>query len=392
MSSLIRQYVLALLSPSLLIVPGRELQRDGSVQADSAGNFEIQRLAPDVYAAIRREPPSLYFESNSVFLIGPKDVIVVDAQFSLASARETLAALRKLTNKPVSYVINTHGHDDHVTGNQVYRDAFPGVVFIAHRSTRDSMVAVGATKRADFLKSLPGTIGYFRSLLVGGKGVDGSPITDEERAGLASDSTLANRFLTEAPQLELVPATQVVDDRLTLHQGKRAIDVLFLGQGHSAGDLVVHLPKEGIVVAGDLVVSPVPLVGSTSHPASFAAALERLRALKPAIIVPGHGRIQHDDAYVQHVERMLAYIRDAVSAGVARGDSLAQIQKTIKLDEFAAQFAGTSKLQRFTFLNYVTLSAIPAAYADAKAASNAGPADSGPLPVRDRGQDRRGPT
>lgn len=367
-----------------------EARATRGIDRGSSEAFEVQRLAPGVYASIRREPPSLYFESNSVFIVGDNDVIVVDAQFSIASARQTLAALRKITNKPVKYVVNTHGHDDHMTGNQVYRDAFPGVEFIAHRSTRDTMVEVGAKKREEFLKSLPGTIGYFRSLLVSGKGVDGSPITDEERAGLASDSTLASRFLTEAPQLELVPATTVVDDKLTLHQGKRVIDILYLGGGHSAGDLVVSLPKEGIVVAGDLVVSPVPLVGSTSHPAAFANALERLRALKPAIIVPGHGAIQRDDAYVRQVERMLTYIRDAVASGVAKGDSLPQLQKSIKLDEFEAQFAGSSKLKRFTFLNYVTLSSIPAAYADAKATKGASHDQTTLTPTRSVNSGRRG--
>jgi hypothetical protein len=62
--------------------------------------FTVEKLADGVYATIRREPPSLFFEPNNLFIIGERDVIVVDAQFSLASTRATLAALRRLTNKP----------------------------------------------------------------------------------------------------------------------------------------------------------------------------------------------------------------------------------------------------------------------------------------------------
>lgn len=157
--------------------------------AQSAG-FAVQRLAYGVYATVRREPPSLYFEPNALFIIGDRDVIVVDAQFSLASTRDVLAALRRLTSKPVRYVINTHGHDDHITGNQVYRDAFPGVEFIAHRGVRDDLLTKAKRRRESFVKSLPGTLAFFGRLLREGQGPDGAALSDEERRGFRSDSTL----------------------------------------------------------------------------------------------------------------------------------------------------------------------------------------------------------
>jgi imidazolonepropionase-like amidohydrolase/glyoxylase-like metal-dependent hydrolase (beta-lactamase superfamily II) len=356
---------------SLLLASGSIHGAPLPVAPPAAEGFTVEKLAEGVYAVVRREPPSLYFESNSLFIIGDSSVAVVDAQFSLASTRAVLAALRGLTAKPVKYVINTHGHDDHVTGNQVYRDAFPGVEFIAHRSTRDEMVADGARRRTEFLAGLPGTIGYFRSLLVDGKGPDGEPISEEERAGFAGDSAIGARFLAEAPSLELVPATSVVDDRLTLRQGTRTIEILHLARGHSAGDLIVYLPAEKIVAAGDLVVAPVPLVGSTSHPAEFIVALDRLRRLKPAIIVPGHGPIQRDLTHVDRVIQLLVSIREQVSLAIARGDSLPAVRKSVNLDRFQSQFAGQSRLQRFVFQNYVTFPAVAGAYADATPATPA---------------------
>jgi hypothetical protein len=69
------------------------------------GNFELLKVAEGVYAAIRKEPPGLMFDANSVFIINDDDVIVVDTNITASSAKEVLAAIRKLTNKPVKYVV-----------------------------------------------------------------------------------------------------------------------------------------------------------------------------------------------------------------------------------------------------------------------------------------------
>ena len=83
-----------------------------------AGNFEMVKLAEGVYVARRTEPAGLTVNGNSVFIINDDDVVVVDATLTPGTAREELAALRKLTDKPVRYVVNTHWHDDHILGNQ----------------------------------------------------------------------------------------------------------------------------------------------------------------------------------------------------------------------------------------------------------------------------------
>ncbi len=74
----------------------------------AAGDFELQQLADGVYAAIRKQPPLFSFDPNNVFIINDDDVVVVDANASLAATKELVAALRRLTGKPVKYVINTH--------------------------------------------------------------------------------------------------------------------------------------------------------------------------------------------------------------------------------------------------------------------------------------------
>lgn len=96
--------------------------------------FSVTRLADTVFAIVRNDPPGFAVESNSGFVVCANQVVVIDAQSNDATTSRVLAAIRRHTDKPVRYVINTHWHDDHIVGNRIYRDAFPSVQFIANRS------------------------------------------------------------------------------------------------------------------------------------------------------------------------------------------------------------------------------------------------------------------
>jgi len=126
---------------------------------------------------------------------------------------------------------------------------------------------------------------------------------------------------------------------------------------------VVHLPKERILITGDLVVWPVPLVGDPqSHIKEWSATLERLSALSPAIIVPGHGPVLHDTSYLKTLVAMFASISRQTEAAVSRGETLDQARKSVKLDEFQKQLAGDSPVRKLLFGNYVAYPAIGAAF------------------------------
>lgn len=333
-------------------------------------NFELVKVAEGVYAAIRKEPPGLTVNANSVFIINAEDVVVVDTTLTPGSAREALAALRKLTNKPVKYVVNTHGHDDHIMGNQVYAQAFPAADFIAHANTRDYLPTTGLANRKQAMseQGYPQFIAFLKNRLEKNESISGHPMSDGERATYASDLRIAERYMAENPGVQIVLPTITVEDRLTLHRGERTIEILHLGRGHTSGDLVVHLPKEGIVVTGDLVVWPVPYVGSPqSHPGDWSATLEKLVALRPSVIIPGHGPVLRDDAHLKLMARLFASIKQQVEAAVARGETLEQTRKSVKLDEFQKLFAGDSPMRNDIFTSYVTGPAVAAAFLDASA-------------------------
>ncbi len=334
---------------------------------ETARNFEVRKIAEGVYAVVRKDLPGLMVDANNLFIINEEDVVVVDSNGAPAITKEVLAALRKLTDKPVRYVVNTHYHDDHTRGNQVYKAAFPNVEFIGHAFTRDYLPNEGATNRKGFLEGAPRFRDDILSLIKQNKSLGGWDLTEEERLSYASDIRLVNLVLSEGAQAQTVLPTITVEDRLTLHRGGgRTIDILHLGKGHTAADLVVHLPKEGVVATGDLVVAPIPLVGNPqSHIGAWGPTLEKIRALRPSVIVPGHGPVMRDDSYLKTLAEMFASISKQTEAAVARGETLEQTRKSVQLDEFRKRLVGDSQVRRFSFSMYVAGPAVAAAFREA---------------------------
>jgi glyoxylase-like metal-dependent hydrolase (beta-lactamase superfamily II) len=302
-------------------------------------------------------------ESNSLLIVGDSDVVVVDAQSSVGRTLETLGALRRITSRPVRAVINTHWHDDHVFGNGVYRDSFPAVQLIAHRASAEDLAATGLTSRADLDTNREGTRDFLLDLVSRGQSFAGSgPMNDEERASHRASAGLISDYGRTPPGYRPQPPTTLVEDSLVLRQGRRVIRVLFLGRGHSRGDLVVHLPAERIVAAGDLVMFPVQFVGTTSFPADFAETEDRLIALAPERIVPGHGPVLQGTGHPRLISRMLHSLTDQVRAARARGETLDQVKAGVTLGEYERAFAGVSPMLRILFGYYVTTPAVQRAY------------------------------
>jgi cyclase len=339
-----------------------------SVGAPDSG-FTLRSLGQGVYATVRNEPLGFINESNSLFIVGDTGVIVVDAQSSSARTRETLAALRTITTKPVRTLINTHWHDDHVVGNEVYAAAFPGLEIIAHTTAPEDLATLGVQFRRSGVAARQQTIDYLRGLITRNQSFLGGPLSAEERRSHELSAWLLDDYSNASADFRPLPPTRTVTDSLTLHLGQREVDILFLGKGHTRGDLVVFLPKERILAAGDLVMWPVPFVGSTSYPAEFARTLQRVRSLNAATVLPGHGKIlQAVDAnpYIGLVSRVLESIAEQAGAAAGRGDSLAQARTAIKLDDFEIAIAGGDPVRKMLFEYYVRNSAIPRAFEQAK--------------------------
>jgi len=325
--------------------------------------FDVVELAPGVYAEIRREPPGMAVESNVVFIVNDEDVFVVDTNITPGSARESIAALKKITSKPVRYVINTHWHDDHVIGNAAWKDAYPAAVFLAQEALREYLPGKGVAARQQMATGAPRFGAMLRKLLEEKKSLGGGPLTEEERESYESDIRLIDRYAAENGAIQNVLPTETFSDRVTFYRGARTIDVRHLGRGHTAADLVVWLPAERIAVTGDLVGYPVPLVGSDqSWVADWSVTLGKLRELGAKAYVPGHGPVLRDDSQVVLMQELFAYVQKETAAAVARGETLEQARKSVDLSDFRRRFAGDSAVRKVEFDNYVAQPSIAAAY------------------------------
>lgn len=320
-------------------------QRAPLMQPDA---FEIVALADGVHAILRADPPDDAANANVLVIVNQHDVIVVDANLTPASARAAIAAVRALTPLPVRYVINTHWHDDHVLGNVAYAEAFPGVEFIGHPVTRQMVIdSVGPALERN-RTGYPETVASIDARLASGVRRDGQPLTAEDRHRLTRSGDLLRGFIAEMPGISIVPPTLLVDRALTFWRGDREIRVQFLGRGNTAGDLIVHLPADGIIATGDLLVHPTPY-GYGAYPGAWIDTLTALEALAPRAIVPGHGPVLRDARYLAQVRDVLTTIRDHMRAAVARGLTLEQARATLDIATHVTAFAGDHAGRRQSF-------------------------------------------
>ncbi|HEX5131451.1 MAG TPA: MBL fold metallo-hydrolase [Candidatus Krumholzibacteria bacterium] len=312
----------------------------------AASHFTVTPLADGVYAVIEADPLGLANHSNAVFIVGSDDVIVVDTQFTLHRTREVLDALRGITDKPVRTVINTHWHDDHMFGNQVYKEAFPNVEIIAHANTRADMETTGVENRAGQVAGGAEAMTMFHDAIEAKTALDGSPLSPDERDAYASTVAIAQEYLDEQPGFTLTLPTRTFTDQLTLRQGERVIEVRHFGPAVTRGDVIVYLPAEGVLAAGDLVDNPVPFAYGCNTE-GWIAALDSIRALKPKTIVPGHGELVTDGG--EQLARVLTALRDQARAAVANGESLDTARAHINVDDFRARMVSNNKMLGFIF-------------------------------------------
>ena len=188
-------------------------------------------------------------DPNSGIIVGDDSVMVVDAQATPVMAREVIRRIRRVTSKPIRYVVLSHYHAVRALGASAYR--------------------------AQHIITSQATLGLIR---------------ERGKADMASEIGRFPRLFRGAESIPgLTWPTLVFKGELTVMMGRLEVRILHPGPGHTGGDTVVWIPSQRVLFSGDLVEYEAGIYAGDAHLQAWPATLEKLRALKPRALVPGRG-------------------------------------------------------------------------------------------------------
>jgi glyoxylase-like metal-dependent hydrolase (beta-lactamase superfamily II) len=211
-----------------------------------------------------------FWDQNIGVVLGDDAALVIDTRMTPRQANEIRTDLLELTTLPVEIVIDTHGHSDHAFGNSVFR---PATIW-AHVGCGPFLERTGEEQRQRQMRNNPELAEDLRAVVI--------DLPDES-----------------------------FEERAAIEVGGRAIEMRFLGRGHTDHDIVVLVPGSGVLFAGDLLENgAVPSFGD-SYPLDWPDAVEAIVQLVEDVVVPGHG----DHGGLEFVNRQLQAFRGLAALG-----------------------------------------------------------------------------
>ena len=289
----------------------------------AAGARAVERPAPrkiqvaeGVFVFVTPSYGDVGLDGNSVVMLSDDGVLVFDSNGTPAATEAVLREIRRLTDQPVRYVVNSHWHWDHWYGTQVYAREFPGLTVIAHEATRRMMLGPALDfNRPGIESQLPA---YITSLERGLAAAEAAQPPTPAATALRRRIEGARSFLEQKRNVQHVFPDLTFSDTLTLHLGGREIQLRHAGRAVTPGDVFLYLPKERLLVTGDLLVNPVSFALSC-YPTGWLKALETLDALDAPVIVPGHGEPLHDEALLHATMQVFRELQRQGRDAHARG-------------------------------------------------------------------------
>ena len=318
---------------AMFVVAIAAQSRQPAGTAHNGKAFKFNKVREGIYHAVGTG--SLAVVGNSSFIVNDNDVIVVDDHVSPAAAWVLLEEIKEVTNKPVTTVINTHFHFDHAHGNQIFA---PNVQIIGHEFTRRMLLSnsIGMPLYQNYVTGLPGQIDGLRKRIA-------SEADAAAKAKLQTQLQVAENNLASQKELKPTPPNVTLATQMTLYRGSREIQIRFLGRGHTAGDVVVLLPNEKVVMTGDFLTSGLSNM-SDSYPEEWVTSLDALKKLDFDAVLPGHGDAFTDKTKIDYFQ---AYLRDVWSEvsrlkkeGVSAEEAAKRADLTKHKDHFPIQGPG----------------------------------------------------
>jgi cyclase len=296
------------------------------------------------------EPDGYVPNGNSVVIVNENDVLVFDTFTRPSTARIVLAEIRKITDKPVRYVVNSHWHPDHWSGNEVYAQEFPSLEIIATEETRKFMLNTAKAWPAVFAGELRKDQADLEKEVRTGKESDGTMLTAERRRKDEDEMRLEREFTAEAMKVERTYPTLTYSDKLTLHHGGREFRFMSM-VGDARGTTVLYLPKEKVLVTGDLLSFPVPYY--TPPLSQHAKSLRTLGQFDADVIIPGHGSASRDKDFLNLEAELLETVVNQVGQAVQQGMvTVEEVQKAVNVESLRVKFTHDDKDLNNKFRSY----------------------------------------
>jgi cyclase len=294
--------------------------------------FEIKPIAEGVYAAIAK--PAYKVNCNAAIILFDEGVLVVDTHSKPSAARALIEQIKKITDKPVRYVVNTHFHWDHYQGNEAYPSSWPaGVEIISSEATRANIEQRGIPRVKHEIATMPQEIEKLQADL--DKASDPKQ-KDEIRGNLLQ----AQAYFAELKSMQVTLPTMTFDRSLILHRKSRTVEILWLGNAHTNGDVWVYLPKERVLVTGDALHGWTPYMGD-SYPFDWIQTLDAAEKLDFDQVIGGHGGViqgkQKFELWKEYFHDLLDETGQAYARGASLDEAKAQVAK-ILVAKYAGKF------------------------------------------------------
>jgi glyoxylase-like metal-dependent hydrolase (beta-lactamase superfamily II) len=302
-------------------------------------SFDFAEVADNVWVGVRPDSPRFPVMGNTTFVISDEGVVVYDGGGAPAMAEQIIAKIRSLTSAPVTHVIISHWHGDHNFGIYRFAEEYPDVKIIAHRFTA-KVIDSPRIAYIDFAESFfERNKSNMQAIVETGLDKEGNEVPEYDRvayAGILEDEDLIDgeqkRFRVTRPDV-------LIDDKLSIESGDRTIEVMYMGDANTEGDIVMWLPQEKIVATGDIVVLPSPYAFNVP-PRAWAATLGNINELNYSILVPGHGPIQRDTSYVDLIIEAATSIADQRDSMLAAGKPTEEVEAALDFSAFEKRFTG----------------------------------------------------
>lgn len=308
-----------------------------TVAANGPFTLEFAEITNGVWAGVRLDGPRFPVMGNTTFVVGDDGVVVFDGGGMPAMSDLVIAKIRSVTDKPVTHVVISHWHGDHFFGIFRFAEEYPGVQIVAHEFTRD----VINSSRINYVDRQTGfvadNIEEFRKIVATGEDSEGTKHSQVDRdvyQRIIDDRDDIDREFLRA---RVIPPNIVFADNYEIDLGNRVVQLKYLGYGNTAGDIVMWLPEERVVATGDIVVLPSPYAFNVP-PRRWADTLRAVNALEYETLVPGHGALQKDSAYVDLIIEAAESIADQRDALLAEGINPEAVAEALDFSAFENRF------------------------------------------------------